>query len=113
MAAWQSILEEARETVGFTGHVVPRNLDGIRHALLPERLVDLDRELATLTEGSAFEVFLDHWWTQALADSAVGREDKERAIEFADLAIALRVKQSGATGYTQDEVEAMLGDLAS
>ncbi|MFF3709231.1 hypothetical protein [Streptomyces phaeochromogenes] len=45
---------------------------------------------ATLSEGSAFEVFLDHWWTQSLADRATDADAKDLAIDFADLAIALR-----------------------
>ncbi|MER6997579.1 hypothetical protein [Streptomyces sp. NPDC000410] len=95
MAAWSEILEEARQDLGFTGEVVPRNLKGIRAALKPERLADLDAELSALSEGAIFDAFLDAWWTQALADSASSVEDRERAIDFADLAISLRVLRSG------------------
>ncbi|MEU9960724.1 hypothetical protein [Streptomyces sp. NPDC050982] len=109
MAAWSEILQEAREAVGFTGPVVPRNLEGISAALRPDRLPDLDTELATLSEGSAFEAFLDHWWTQSLADTATDADAKALAIDFADLAIALRAKAAGGSGtYTQAEVEDML-----
>ncbi|WP_328399220.1 hypothetical protein OHS70_20375 [Streptomyces sp. NBC_00390] len=113
MAAWSDILEEARQSLGFAGRVVPRNLEGIRAALRPERLGDLDDELSSLSKGSEFEVFLDHWWTQAMSDSVPDADDKESAIEFADLAIALRVRTAGAPGYTQAQVEEMLRDVAS
>ncbi|MCX4906528.1 hypothetical protein [Streptomyces sp. NBC_00878] len=114
MAAWSEILQEAREAVGFTGPMVPRNLEGIRAALRPDRLPDLDTELATLSEGSAFEAFLDHWWAQSLADTATDANAKALAIDFADLAIALRAKATGGSGtYTQAEVEDMLRGKAS
>ncbi|MFD9218520.1 hypothetical protein ACFWDI_00460 [Streptomyces sp. NPDC060064] len=92
MATWSDILVEARQDLGFTGDMVPRNLQGIRAALKPERLPDLDREPATLSEGPDFVAFLDAWWSQALVDSASGTEGKERALDFADLAISLRVR---------------------
>ncbi|MFS8199390.1 hypothetical protein ACLVWQ_11955 [Streptomyces sp. CWNU-52B] len=95
MTAWSEILQEAREALGFAGQVVPRNLEGIRAAVRPDRLPDLDAELATLSEGSAFEAFLDHWWTQALADTAGDADAKALAIDFADLATALRAKATG------------------
>lgn len=113
MASWDEYLEEARQETGYTGPSVPRHLGGIRAVLKPERLVDLEGELATLEEGDAFEAFLDHWWTQALADSNADAEEKERAIEFADLAISLRARAVSSAGYTQQEVEAMLRDPAS
>ncbi|MFH8467500.1 hypothetical protein [Streptomyces sp. NPDC017991] len=108
MAAWSDILQEAREAVGFTGHAVPRNLEGIRAALRPDRLPDLDAELATLSEGSAFDAFLDHWWTQALVDAATDVDAQAVAIDFADLATALRAKSAGGGTLTQAEVEDML-----
>lgn len=46
----------------------------------------------TLSEGSACEAFLDHWWTQSLADTATDADAKALAIDFAGLAIALRSK---------------------
>lgn len=116
MATWNEVLEEARQGVGFSGPVVPRNLNGIRAALRADRLATLDGELGILSEGAAFDAFLDHWWTQALADSVAEPEEKERAIEFADLAIALRVRAvraAGGSGYTQAEVEEMLKGVAS
>ncbi|MCX4584551.1 hypothetical protein [Streptomyces sp. NBC_01481] len=113
MATWSDILEEARQDLGFTGDVVPRNLKGIRAALKPERLADLDAELSTLSEGAIFEAFLDDWWAQALVDSASGPEDKEQALDFADLSISLRNMRSGGQVYTHAEVEAMLKDIAS
>ncbi|MBV1936753.1 hypothetical protein KUF83_09285 [Streptomyces sp. BV286] len=113
MAAWSEILQEAREAVGFTGRVVPRNLEGIRAALRPDRLPDLDAELATLSEGAAFEAFLDHWWTQSLADTATDADAKALAIDFADLVTALRAKATRGGAYTQAEVEDMLKGKAS
>ncbi|MEU9186942.1 hypothetical protein AB0D14_20810 [Streptomyces sp. NPDC048484] len=113
MAAWSEILQDAREAVGFTGHVVPRNLEGIRAAVRPDRLPDLDAELATLSEGSAFEAFLDHWWTQALVDAATDVDAQDLAIDFADLATALRAKSTGGGSFTQAEVEDMLKGKAS
>ncbi|MFL1901383.1 hypothetical protein ACJWDR_20040 [Streptomyces tauricus] len=108
MAAWSDILQEAREAVGFGGEVVPRNLEGIRAAVRSDRLPDLDAELATLSEGSAFEAFLDHWWTQALVDAAPDADAQALAIDFADLATALRAKSAEGGTLTQAEVEDML-----
>jgi len=114
MSAWGEAIEEARQQLDFGGSVVPRNLSGIRAALRPDQLVALEDELSTLAQGAAFDAFLDHWWTQALADSASGAHGKELAIEFADLAVALRVRAAGGgLGFTQAEVEAMLKDDAS
>ncbi|WP_328494867.1 hypothetical protein OHS59_20520 [Streptomyces sp. NBC_00414] len=108
MAAWSEILQEAREAVGFTKEVIPRNLEGIRAAVRPDRLTDLEAELAVLSEGSAFEAFLDHWWTQALVDLATDVDAQAVAIDFADLATALRAKSAGGGTFTQAEVEDML-----
>ncbi|MFF8845812.1 hypothetical protein ACF08N_24350 [Streptomyces sp. NPDC015127] len=113
MAAWGDFLEEARQDLGFTGQVVPRTVEGVRAALLPGRLPEFGAELGTLSEGVEFEAFLNHWWTQAMADSVQDEEGKESAIEFADLAVALRARAAGGPEYSHDDVEKMLKDVAS
>ena len=67
---WQNAVTEARETTGFTGEVVPRTVEGIGAALRIDRRTEFYAELGALGDPGGFEAFLNHWWTQALADSA-------------------------------------------
>lgn len=54
-----------------------------------------------------FEAFLNHWWTQALADSAPNEGARSQAIDFADLAVSLYARAVGGPTSTQEQVEAM------
>ncbi|MEU5239733.1 hypothetical protein ACH4UR_25250 [Streptomyces lydicus] len=110
---WADAVEQAGEATGYAGEVVPRAVEPIRAHLRAGRHREFDLELGALSQGGAFEAFLDHWWTQALADTALDADARELAVEFADLAIALRVRSEGGPTYTSAEVEQMLTRMVS
>ncbi|WP_323450272.1 hypothetical protein [Streptomyces yaizuensis] len=110
---WDSAVREAREATGFRGEVTGRTIAAVRAEVRADRREEFDSELGALGGGGAFEAFLDHWWTQALADAANDEEAREHVIEFADLAIALRVRAEGGPTHTADAVEQMITGPAS
>ncbi|MEW1658602.1 MULTISPECIES: hypothetical protein [unclassified Streptomyces] len=110
---WTGAVDQAREATGYAGEDIPRTVDAVRERLRADRRQEFDEELGALDGGGAFEAFLNHWWTQALADATLDDEAKEAAIEFADVAIALHVRAEGGPTYTSDEVEQMIARKAS
>ncbi|MFI1825060.1 hypothetical protein ACH41E_01230 [Streptomyces sp. NPDC020412] len=110
---WTDAVSEAREATGFRGEVVPRTVEAVRKAVSTARHSEFDQELGALGRGGAFDAFLDHWWTQALADSMPEQDARELAVEFADLAIALYVRAKGGPTYTSTEVEQMIKRVVS
>src|SRR5689334_10871774 len=86
---WQDAVAEAREATGFMDEVVQRTVDGIGAALRLDHRAGFHTELGALADSGGFDAFLNHWWTQALADSATDEDARERAIDFADVAVSL------------------------
>ncbi|MDT3396610.1 hypothetical protein RKE29_08135 [Streptomyces sp. B1866] len=105
---WSRALRQAREDTGFRRAELPRRVDSVRAALSAERQAAFDAELAALSDGVAFEVFLDHWWTQALVDTAGDRTAKEEALDFADLAVSLRISLSGGPTASAADAEVLV-----
>lgn len=104
-AKWQTAMTEAREATGFTDEVVQRTVDGIGTGLRLDHRADFYRELGALADSGGFEAFLNHWWTQALADSAPDEEARSRAIDFADVAVSLYARAVGGPTSTQEQIE--------
>ncbi|UUU32558.1 hypothetical protein JIX56_23115 [Streptomyces sp. CA-210063] len=107
-AEWQSTVAEAREVTGFNSVVVRRDIDGIGAALRLDHRAGFYAELGSLADSGGFEAFLNHWWTQALADSAPDEDARERAIEFADVTVSLYARSAGGPTSTQAEIEALV-----
>ncbi|MDT0441690.1 hypothetical protein [Streptomyces johnsoniae] len=107
-SAWSHAVEEARQQLGFPDPGVTRSVAGVAAALRPERRTEFRAELEALSEGVAFEVFLDHWWTQALADAAPGEEAREETLAFADLAVSLRIARGDSTSAPAARGEELL-----
>jgi hypothetical protein len=107
-ADWQNAVAEAREATGFTGEVVQRTVDGIGAALRLDHRADFYRELGALSDSGGFEAFLNHWWTQALADSAPVEDARGRAIDFADVAVSLYARASSGPAVSQAEIDALV-----
>lgn len=105
---WQKAVAEAREATGFTGNVVQRTVDGIGAALRLDHRADFYTELGALADSGAFEAFLNHWWTQALADAAPDEHSRERAIDFADVTVSLFSRAVGGPTSTQSEIDAII-----
>ncbi|MFI9760815.1 hypothetical protein ACIHFB_23035 [Streptomyces sp. NPDC051963] len=105
---WQGAVAEAREVTGFTDKVVQRTVDGIGAALRLDHRADFYTELGVLADSAGFDAFLNHWWTQALADSAADEDAREQAIDFADVAVSLYARATGGPTSTQAEVEALI-----
>ncbi|GAA4083053.1 hypothetical protein GCM10022233_75690 [Streptomyces shaanxiensis] len=105
---WQGAVAEAKEATGFTGDVVQRTIDGIGTALRLDHRADFYTELGTLADSGGFEAFLNHWWTQALADSAPDEGAREEAIDFADVAVSLFARAVGGPTSTQSEIDAII-----
>lgn len=110
---WQNAVAEAREATGFTGNVVQRTVDGIGAALRLDHRADFYSELGALADSGGFEAFLNHWWTQALADSAPNEEVREQAIDFADAAVSLFARAAGGPTSTQSEIDAFVTGVES
>ncbi|MFH8615014.1 hypothetical protein ACH4E8_08035 [Streptomyces sp. NPDC017979] len=110
---WAGAVREAQEATGFRGEVVVRTVEAVRKAVSAARHAEFDQELGALDGGGAFDAFLDHWWTQALADVAPTEDAREHAIDFADLAISLHVRAKGGPTYTSTEVEQMIKKVVS
>ncbi|MEX2982046.1 hypothetical protein [Streptomyces sp. C36] len=111
-ADWAAVCDQARQESGYSGPEPARTVDAIGAALRLDHRADFYAELGTLVDGAAFDVFLDHWWTQALADNARDEAAREAAIDFADLAVSLRARAADGPTYTMAEVEAMLADAS-
>ncbi|MDF3140692.1 MULTISPECIES: hypothetical protein [unclassified Streptomyces] len=105
---WREAVAEARDAIGFTGEVVQRTVDGIGAALRLDHRADFYTELGALADSSGFDAFLNHWWIQALADSAVDGDAREQAIDFADVAVSLYARATGGPTSTQAEIEALV-----
>jgi hypothetical protein len=106
-AEWQVAVAEAREANGFTGEVVQRTVDGIGAALRLDHRADFYTELGALTDSGSFDAFLNHWWTQALADSASDEETRRAAIDFADVTVSLYARAVGGPTSTPEQIEAI------
>ena len=104
---WQDAVAEAREATGFMDEVVQRTVDGIGAALRLDHRAGFHTELGALADSGGFDAFLNHWWTQALADSATDEDARERAIDFADVAVSLYARATGGPTSTQAEIEAL------
>ncbi|MGW6909284.1 hypothetical protein [Streptomyces sp. NPDC054940] len=105
---WQDAMAEAREATGYTGEVVQRTVDGIGAALRLDHRADFYTELGALADSGGFDAFLNHWWTQALADSAADGDAREQAIDFADVAVSLYARATDGPTSTQGEIEALV-----
>jgi hypothetical protein len=105
---WQDAVAEARDVTGFTGEVVQRTVDGIGTALRLDHRADFYTELGALADSGGFDAFLNHWWTQALADSTVDGDTREQAIDFADVTVSLYARGTGGPTSTQAEIEALV-----
>ncbi|MFJ8637036.1 hypothetical protein [Streptomyces sp. NPDC093568] len=105
---WRDAVTEAKEATGFSGEVVPRTVDGIGSALRLDHRADFYTELGALADSAGFDAFLNHWWTQALADSAGDGDAREQAIDFADVAVSLYARTTGGPTSTQAEIEALV-----
>lgn len=93
---WADAVRDAREATGFDGEVIARTVAAVREAVSAGRHTEFDQELGALDGGGPFDAFLSHWWTQALADTAPDEVARERATNFADLAITLQVRSLSA-----------------
>ena len=92
---WRNAVTEALAATGFTGEVVERTVDGIGAALRLDHRADFYAELGSLSDSGGFEAFLNHWWTQSLADSTGHEAAREQAIDFADVAVSLYARATG------------------
>jgi hypothetical protein len=104
---WQISVVEAREATGFTGEDISRSVNAIGEALRLDHRGDFYAELGSLSDSGRFDAFLNHWWTQALADSAANEETRQAAIDFADVAVSLYARAVGGPTSTQEQVEAL------
>ncbi len=107
-AEWQRAVAEAREATGFAGRDIPRAIEAIGAALRLDHRAAFYAELGTLADSGSFEAFLNHWWTQALADSAADAQDRETAIDFADVAVSLYARAAGGPKSTQGQIDAIV-----
>ncbi|MGW6362327.1 hypothetical protein ACWFR5_46000 [Streptomyces sp. NPDC055092] len=76
-------------------------------ALRLDHRADFYAELGDLSDPGAFDAFLNHWWTQALADSTTDEETRRAAIDFADVAVSLYARAVGGPTSAQEEIEAI------
>ena len=107
---WTVAVRQAQEELGYPDPGIPRTVGGIRGVLRHGLRDAFDADLGAMSQGITFEVFLDEWWTQTVVDAAGDDEDaREAALEFADLAVALRISASGGPTLSTAEVEDMLG----
>jgi hypothetical protein len=106
---WLRAVEQALEALGYRDPGIPRTVAGVHDALLAHHRDAFQADLATLSEGISFEVFLDQWWTQAVVDTTHDEDSREAALEFADLAVSLRISASSGPTLSTAEVEDMLG----
>lgn len=108
---WQEAVAEPREATGFTGSVVQRMVDGIGAALRLDHRADFYTELGVLADSGGFEAFLNRWWIQALADTALDEHAREQAIDFADVAVSLFARAAGGPMSMQSEIDAIVGGV--
>jgi hypothetical protein len=107
---WTEAVRRAREELGYPDPGIPRTVAGVRDVLRRDLRDAFDADLGAMSQGITFEVFLDEWWTQTVVDAAGDDEDaREAALEFADLAVALRISVGGGPTVSTAEVEDMLG----
>ncbi len=102
---WQTAVAKAREATGFTGEDISRSVNAIGEALRVDHRSDFYAELGSLSDPGRFDAFLNHWWTQALADSATDEETRQAAIDFADVAVSLYARAVGGPTSTQEQIE--------
>lgn len=107
-AEWWEAVTEAREATGFTGEAVPRTVDGIGAVLRIDRRAEFYTELGALGDADGFDAFLNHWWTQALADAAPHKDAREQAIDFADAAVSLHARLTDGPTATQAEINTLV-----
>ena len=105
---WQNAVTEAQQATGFTGDVLPRTVDGIGTALRLDHRAGFYAELGTLSDSGRFDAFLNHWWTQALADSAPDEHARAQAIDFADVTVSLYARFTDGPTASQAEIEALV-----
>ncbi|MFF1599608.1 hypothetical protein ACFVYV_19240 [Streptomyces mirabilis] len=110
-AKWQNAVAEAQEATGFTGEIVRRTVAGIGTALRLDHRADFYAELGTLADSGGFEAFLNHWWAQALADSAPNGDAREEAVDFADVAVSVYARAVGDPTVTQAEFDALVAGV--
>lgn len=101
---WQNALRQAQEEIGYRDPGIPRTVAGIRDVLRPELRDEFLAELGALSDGGPFEVFLDHWWTQVVVDAASDDDGRESALDFADLAVSLRILSVGRPTVSMADV---------
>ena len=104
---WQLSVVEARKATGFTGEDISRSINAIGEALRLDHRADFYAELGSLSDPGRFDAFLNHWWTQALADSATDEETCQSALDFADVTVSLYARAMGGPTSTREQVEAM------
>ena len=109
MDTWPEAIARAQESLGYRDPGVARTVAGVLSALRPEHRDAFHADLETLASGMAFEVFLDQWWTQAVVDGSHDEESREAALEFADLAVSLRIRAGGGPSLSTAEVEELVG----
>ncbi|XES00766.1 hypothetical protein HEP87_60800 [Streptomyces sp. S1D4-11] len=112
-AEWRNAVAEAQEATGFRGEIVRRTVEGIGTALRLDHRADFYSELGTLADSGGFEAFLNHWWTQALADSAPNEEARGEAIDFADVTVSFYAQTAGGPTSSQAEIDALVAGAAS
>lgn len=111
--AWREVVREAAEELGHRDPGIPRTVAGIQDALRPELRDEFLAELGTLSDGGPFEVFLDHWWTQVVVDAATDEQGRDAALDFADLAVSLRILSDGRPPVPTAEVEALISSFGT
>jgi hypothetical protein len=106
---WAEAVAGAKESLGYPDPRIDRTVAGVLGALRVEHRETCEADLAALSSGLGFEVFLDQWWTQAVVGGADGEEAREAALEFADLAVSLRIRACGLSALDMGEVERLAG----
>lgn len=106
---WADAIHDASTDLGHPDPGITRTIAGIRPALRTDRRTAFDAELSALSEGGAFDVFLDHWWTQALQDTATDEDTRETALAFADLAVSLRIAHQSGPTVSAADIEELAG----
>jgi hypothetical protein len=106
---WAEAVAGAKASLGYPDPRIDRTVAGVLGALRAEHRETFEADLAALSSGLGFEVFLDQWWTQAVVDGTDGEEAREAALEFADLAVSLRIRACGLPALGMGEVERLAG----
>ncbi|WP_052745314.1 hypothetical protein [Streptomyces sp. WM6386] len=106
--AGKNAVAEAREATGYTADVIQRTVDSVGAALRLDHRADFYTELGSLSDSGGFEAFLNHWWTQGLADSIPDEDTREQAIDFADVAVSLYARTTGGATSTSAQIDAII-----